>query len=99
MYRKKMEADIRCPLEYGLKVFGGKWKSRVICVLNEKGVLRYSAIRKEISGTDSSEYLQMGWYFSTGKQRQCDGAVPEMRLQQAIEQSLAVREYVPTGAK
>ena len=35
MYRKKMEADIRCPLEYGLKVFGGKWKSRVICVLNE----------------------------------------------------------------
>lgn len=48
MYRKKMEADIRCPLEYGLKVFGGKWKSRVICVLNEKGVLRYSAIRKEM---------------------------------------------------
>ena len=48
MYRKKMETDIRCPLEYGLKVFGGKWKSRVICVLNEKGVLRYSAIRKEM---------------------------------------------------
>ena len=138
MYRKKMEADIRCPLEYGLKVFGGKWKSRVICVLNEKGVLRYSAIRKEmLNVTDAVlsstlkelindglvarkqydeipprvEYsltdrgksvvpiLQMGWYFSTGKQRQCDGAVPEMRLQQAIEQSLAVREYVPTGVK
>ena len=46
MYRKKLEADIRCPLEYGLGVFGGKWKSRVICVLNEKKVLRYSGIRE-----------------------------------------------------
>lgn len=27
---------------------GGKWKSREICVLNEKGVLRYSGIRKEM---------------------------------------------------
>lgn len=48
MYQKKLEADIRCPLEYGLEVFGGKWKSRVICVLNEKGTLRYSSIRKEM---------------------------------------------------
>lgn len=48
MYQKKLEEDIRCPLEYGLEVFGGKWKSRVICVLNEKGVLRYSGIRKEM---------------------------------------------------
>ena len=43
-----MDIDIRCPLEYGLEVFGGKWKSRVICVLNEKGTLRYSSIRKEM---------------------------------------------------
>ena len=48
MYQKKMDTDIRCPLEYGLEIFGGKWKSRVICVLNEKGVLRYSGIRKEM---------------------------------------------------
>ena len=48
MYQKKLEADIRCPLEYGLEIFGGKWKSRVICVLNEKKVLRYSQIRKEM---------------------------------------------------
>ena len=33
MYQKKLEKDIRCPLEYGLSVFGGKWKSRIICVL------------------------------------------------------------------
>lgn len=48
MYQKKLEADIRCPLEYGLEIFGGKWKSRVICVLNEKVTLRYSGIRKEM---------------------------------------------------
>lgn len=49
MYQPKLEKDIRCPLEYGLTVFGGKWKSRVICVLNEKGTLRYSSIRKEMT--------------------------------------------------
>lgn len=48
MYQKKREADIRCPLEYGLELFGGKWKSRIICVLNEKKTLRYSSIRKEM---------------------------------------------------
>ena len=30
MYKPKLEKDIRCPLEYGLDVFGGKWKSRII---------------------------------------------------------------------
>lgn len=49
MYHAKLEKDIRCPLEYGLTVFGGKWKSRVICVLAEKGTLRYSALRKEMA--------------------------------------------------
>ncbi|AVK49372.1 HxlR family transcriptional regulator [Clostridium sp. MF28] len=48
MYQKKLDKDIRCPLEYGLEIFGGKWKSRIICVLNEKKVLRYSEIRKEM---------------------------------------------------
>lgn len=44
-----MEKDIRCPLEYGLEIFGGKWKSRIICVLAEKGFLRYSSLRKEMA--------------------------------------------------
>ncbi|MGI6009387.1 MAG: winged helix-turn-helix transcriptional regulator [Methanomethylophilus sp.] len=48
MYQKKTEEDIRCPLEYGLGVFGGKWNSRVLCVLDGKGTLRYSEIRGEI---------------------------------------------------
>ncbi len=49
MYQKKLEKDIRCPLEYGLDIFGGKWKSRIICVLAEKNMLRYSGIRKEMT--------------------------------------------------
>ena len=48
MYQRKLEKDIRCPLEYGLEVFGGKWNSRIICVLAAKKVLRYSEIRKEM---------------------------------------------------
>ena len=47
-YKKKLEDDIRCPLEYGLTVFGGKWKSRIICVLSAKETLRYSEIHKEM---------------------------------------------------
>ncbi len=48
MYQRKLDKDIRCPLEYGLAVFGGKWNSRIICVLAEKKVLRYSELRKEM---------------------------------------------------
>ena len=48
MYHKKLEEDIRCPLEKGLQVFGGKWKSRILCVLNEMGTLRYGELKKEM---------------------------------------------------
>ena len=47
-YKKKLDDDIRCSLEYGLAIFGGKWKSRIICVLAAKERLRYSALRKEM---------------------------------------------------
>lgn len=49
MYKLKLDKDIRCPLEYGLDIFGGKWKSRIICVLAETGTLRYSVLRREMS--------------------------------------------------
>ena len=48
MYRRKLEKDIRCPLEYGLEIFGGKWNSRIICVLAAKRTLRYSELRQEM---------------------------------------------------
>ena len=47
-YKKKLDDDIRCPLEYGMAIFGGKWKSRIICVLAANERLRYSEIRKEM---------------------------------------------------
>lgn len=47
-YKKKLDDDIRCPLEYGLMIFGGKWKSRIIWVLSANERLRYSEIRKEM---------------------------------------------------
>ena len=47
-YKKKLDEDIRCPLEYGLAIFGGKWKSRIICVLSANDTLRYSEIRNEM---------------------------------------------------
>ena len=49
MYQKKIKPDIRCPLGYGLEIFGDKWKSRIICVLAVKKVLHYSELRKEMS--------------------------------------------------
>ena len=48
MYERKLKREIRCPLEYGLEIFGGKWKFRILCVLAAKGQLRYSALREEI---------------------------------------------------
>lgn len=52
--KRKLEKDIRCPLEYGLDVFGGKWKSRIVCVLSD-GPLRYSAVRSEMANvTDAA---------------------------------------------
>lgn len=48
MYKRKLDKDIRCPLEYGLEIFGGKWKSRIICVLAAQEKLRYSQLRNEM---------------------------------------------------
>lgn len=49
MYQHKLEKDIRCPLEYGMELFGGKWKSRIICVLSSMGTMRYSTLRQEMA--------------------------------------------------
>lgn len=48
MYQRKLEKDIRCPLEYGMEIFGWKWNSRIICVLGTLGTLRYSQLRHEM---------------------------------------------------
>lgn len=48
MSQRKERDHIRCPLEYGLKIFGSRWNARIICVLSAKEVLRYSELRKQI---------------------------------------------------
>lgn len=58
MYQHKLEQDIRCPLEYGLGIFGGKWNSRIICVLASKKVLRYNQLRKEMGNITDAVLAQ-----------------------------------------
>lgn len=48
MYKHKTEKDIRCPLEYGMDVFGGKWKPRILCMLSLNGSMRYGELKKEL---------------------------------------------------
>ncbi|MCW1035816.1 helix-turn-helix transcriptional regulator [Streptococcus anginosus] len=48
MYQRKIERELRCPLEYGLDIFGGKWNSRIICILFIKGSLRYNELKAEM---------------------------------------------------
>ena len=48
MVQRKESDNIRCPLEYGLKIPGSRWNARIICVLSAKEVLRYSELRKQI---------------------------------------------------
>lgn len=40
MVQRKESDNIRCPLEYGLKIPGSRWNARIICVLSAKEVLR-----------------------------------------------------------
>lgn len=48
VYKHKLEKEIMCPVEYGFEMFGGKWKSRIICVLSSNTFLRYNTIKKEL---------------------------------------------------
>ncbi|MBQ5327346.1 MAG: helix-turn-helix transcriptional regulator [Oscillospiraceae bacterium] len=50
MYVHKMERNVYCPTEYGVNIFGGKWKPRILCLLNIKGVCRYREIKQLTPG-------------------------------------------------
>lgn len=50
LYIPKLAKDIRCPLEYWFDIIGGKWKTRVICLLGANGQQRYNEIKKELIG-------------------------------------------------
>ncbi|MBC8536478.1 winged helix-turn-helix transcriptional regulator [Feifania hominis] len=88
MYQRKLAPDIRCPLEYGLELFGGKWKSRIICVLSERETLRYSTLRREM-GNISDAVLA-----STLKELIRDGLVERRQFDEIpphVEYSLSAK--------
>lgn len=88
MYQPKLEKDIRCPLEYGLRVFGGKWKSRVLCVLSEFQTLRYSQLREEMTNITDAVLA------STLKELQQDGMIQRRQFDEIpprVEYSLTAK--------
>lgn len=50
MYVHKMERNVYCPTEYGVNLFGGKWKPRILCLLSIKEVCRYKEIKQLTPG-------------------------------------------------
>ncbi len=48
MYQKKYHTNKPVALEYGLKLFGKKWNARLVCLLSDNGVMRFSEIRKQL---------------------------------------------------
>ncbi|WP_042349776.1 winged helix-turn-helix transcriptional regulator [Bacillus massiliigorillae] len=49
MYEPKIKKEMMCPIEYAIELCGGKWKTRIICLITSNGTMRYNAIRKELS--------------------------------------------------
>ena len=43
-YQKKLSNEPLCPFEHLLQIIGGKWKSRVICLLHNLGTMRFREI-------------------------------------------------------
>lgn len=50
MYEKKINESYRCPIEYALDVFGGKWNARIFCLMVQSGSMRYSDFRGRLPG-------------------------------------------------
>lgn len=50
MRKRKLEKDIRIPLEYGFDILGGRWNSRIIGALYHEPAKRFSQIKAELDG-------------------------------------------------
>jgi len=90
MYKPKLEKDLRCPLEYGIHIFDGKWKSRIICALYEIGDFRYGALKKKM-GTITDAVLT-----STLKELMNDGIVNRRQYEEIpprVEYSLSPKGH------
>lgn len=54
-YVKKNMTLLRRPIEKGLDILGGKWKSRILCVLAQRGPIRYGQFKQEMTNvTDTA---------------------------------------------
>jgi DNA-binding HxlR family transcriptional regulator len=58
-YQRKIEIDYYCPFEYGLDIFGGRWKSRIICVLSVNPILRYNELKRELNNITDAVLASM----------------------------------------
>ena len=49
-YQRKLSNEPRCPFEHAMQLFSGKWKARVLCLLNSLGTMRFHEISREMGG-------------------------------------------------
>lgn len=43
-----------CPMNTALQIIGGKWKIKILCVLNVNGPSRYNFIKKKVTGINAT---------------------------------------------
>ncbi len=61
MYQKKIPPEKMCPFEYTQSIFGGKWDTRILCLLAHNESLRFGQFKSilcDISDTALSNVLK-----------------------------------------
>jgi DNA-binding HxlR family transcriptional regulator len=60
MSKKKeiIGSSLLCPIRYGLRLIGGKWKLAIICILSNGEPKRYGEIKKRLSGVTNMMLTQ-----------------------------------------
>jgi DNA-binding HxlR family transcriptional regulator len=50
MNDRKNDNSINTPVQYLLKILGGKWKLPILCILMKKEVVRFNELKRELDG-------------------------------------------------
>jgi DNA-binding HxlR family transcriptional regulator len=61
MYHRKLLKEYYCTVDYGLDIFGGKWKPRLLCILGHNKAVRYRDLKEameNISDTALADSLR-----------------------------------------
>ncbi|WP_278556402.1 winged helix-turn-helix transcriptional regulator [Limosilactobacillus vaginalis] len=48
MYQRKLPKEYYCTVDYGLDIFGGKWKPRILCILGHVNSMRYGELKAQM---------------------------------------------------